>query len=284
MPPGWIRCVAVDTCQPQRQGIDQCHVQVRARHGDRCVRSDTVDPVARRQLAAPALLIPVATLKPASFRCLAGRLGNDPDQFTRRGDLQQIDLGQALRRTQEVRVAVDKARYHECAVEIDPLCSATRGRLNGLLAQRGDAVAADSQRGNVTGERVARPDRSVYKGRIERRILRLQPCGQECSAGCGAQEPAPVHFIQGLIPLWEAALPGLFFCPARRCERRVAGPHKRAATPPGGKIDPALWVESVTAPLIVTRRSFGITKPRSSRLDWRRNRFNRAASHSGNRP
>jgi hypothetical protein len=63
-------------------------------------------------------------------------------------------------------------------------------------------------------------------------------------------------------------------------------------TPLGGKIAPALWAAPEKAPLVVTnmdvgkgreqdavsfaRRSFGITKPHSSRLDWRFFRRNRA--------
>ncbi|MEW8543156.1 MAG: hypothetical protein AB2693_06445 [Candidatus Thiodiazotropha sp.] len=64
-------------------------------------------------------------------------------------------------------------------------------------------------------------------------------------------------------------------------------------TPLGGKIAPALrvaprrkcpWGVPEKAPLGVTRRSFGTTKPLSSRLDWRFFRRNRADRISVNRP
>ncbi|MCW4345205.1 MAG: hypothetical protein N0E48_17880 [Candidatus Thiodiazotropha endolucinida] len=60
--------------------------------------------------------------------------------------------------------------------------------------------------------------------------------------------------------------------------------HKRMITPLGGKIAPALRVAPEKAPLGVARRSFGITKPLSSRLDWRFFRHNRADWISVNRP
>jgi hypothetical protein len=41
-----------------------------------------------------------------------------------------------------------------------------------------------------------------------------------------------------------------------------------------GKIAPALRVEPENAPLGGARRLFGMTKPRSSRLDWRIFKFN----------
>jgi len=48
-------------------------------------------------------------------------------------------------------------------------------------------------------------------------------------------------------------------------------------TPLGGKMGPALRVEPEKAPYGVVRRSFGITKPLSSRLAWRFFRLNSAA-------
>ncbi|MCU7854077.1 MAG: hypothetical protein KZQ80_17920, partial [Candidatus Thiodiazotropha sp. (ex Monitilora ramsayi)] len=73
-------------------------------------------------------------------------------------------------------------------------------------------------------------------------------------------------------------------CPARQNERGVARLHERMITPLGAKTAPALWVEPEKAPLGVTRRSFGTTKPHSSRLDWRFFRRNRAHWISVNRP
>ncbi|MCW4343884.1 MAG: hypothetical protein N0E48_11080 [Candidatus Thiodiazotropha endolucinida] len=55
-------------------------------------------------------------------------------------------------------------------------------------------------------------------------------------------------------------------------------------TPLGGKIAPALRVAPEKAPLGVACRSFGVTKPLSSRLDWRFFRHNRADWISVNRP
>ncbi|MCW4344328.1 MAG: hypothetical protein N0E48_13410 [Candidatus Thiodiazotropha endolucinida] len=60
--------------------------------------------------------------------------------------------------------------------------------------------------------------------------------------------------------------------------------HERMTTPLGGKIAPALRVAPEKAPLGVARRSFGITKPLFSRLDWRFFRHNRANWISVNRP
>lgn len=40
-------------------------------------------------------------------------------------------------------------------------------------------------------------------------------------------------------------------------------------TPLGEKMALALWVEAEKTPLFVAHRSFRITKPLSSRLDWR---------------
>jgi hypothetical protein len=50
------------------------------------------------------------------------------------------------------------------------------------------------------------------------------------------------------------------------------------------KIAPALRVEPEKSPLCVARRSFGVTKHLSSRLDWRFFRLNRVDSISVNRP
>ncbi|MCW4344620.1 MAG: hypothetical protein N0E48_14880 [Candidatus Thiodiazotropha endolucinida] len=55
-------------------------------------------------------------------------------------------------------------------------------------------------------------------------------------------------------------------------------------TPLDGKIAPALRVAPEKAPLGVARRSFGITKLLSSRLDWCFFRRNRANWISVNRP
>jgi hypothetical protein len=51
----------------------------------------------------------------------------------------------------------------------------------------------------------------------------------------------------------------------------------------GGEIAPALRVEPEKSPLCVVRRSFGVTKHLSSRLDWRFFRLNRVDSISVNR-
>ena len=59
-----------------------------------------------------------------------------------------------------------------------------------------------------------------------------------------------------------------FFWLARRRESSVVTLHKRPTTQPGGKMAPARRVVPEKAPLSVARRSFGVTKPRSSRLDW----------------
>ncbi|MEW8544311.1 MAG: hypothetical protein AB2693_12325 [Candidatus Thiodiazotropha sp.] len=55
-------------------------------------------------------------------------------------------------------------------------------------------------------------------------------------------------------------------------------------TPLGVKTAPALRVAPEKAPLGVARRSFGITKLLSSRLDWLFFRHNRAHWISVNRP
>ncbi|MEW8543959.1 MAG: hypothetical protein AB2693_10530 [Candidatus Thiodiazotropha sp.] len=69
--------------------------------------------------------------------------------------------------------------------------------------------------------------------------------------------------------------------------------NERMITLLGGKTAPALRVVPENAPLGVARRSFGITKPHSSRpegsalgvrLDWRIFRHNRADWISVNRP
>ncbi|MEW8546139.1 MAG: hypothetical protein AB2693_21675 [Candidatus Thiodiazotropha sp.] len=52
----------------------------------------------------------------------------------------------------------------------------------------------------------------------------------------------------------------------------------------GAKTAPALRVGPEKAPLGVARRSFGVTKPLSSRLDWRFFRPNRPHPISVNRP
>ncbi|MCW4344569.1 MAG: hypothetical protein N0E48_14625 [Candidatus Thiodiazotropha endolucinida] len=73
-------------------------------------------------------------------------------------------------------------------------------------------------------------------------------------------------------------------CPARQNERSVVILHERMITPLGAKTAPALRVVPEKAPLGVARRSFGITKLLSSRLDWRFFRHNRAYWISVNRP
>ena len=89
---------------------------------------------------------------------------------------------------------------------------------------------------------------------------------------------------QGLLTLIESALLGLFFRPARQNERCVARLHERMITQLGGKIAPALRVEPEKSPLCVARRSFGVTKHLSLRLDWRFFSLNRVDSISVNRP
>lgn len=61
-------------------------------------------------------------------------------------------------------------------------------------------------------------------------------------------------------------------------------PHKRLITKLGAKLAPALRVVAKKAPLSVARRSFGVTKPLSSRLDWRLFSHNIGDSTSANRP
>ena len=60
-----------------------------------------------------------------------------------------------------------------------------------------------------------------------------------------------------------------FFHPTRRKECRLVISNKRLTTQWDGKRGPALRVASEKAPLGVTPPLFGITKPRSSCLDWR---------------
>ncbi|MCW4342543.1 MAG: hypothetical protein N0E48_04160 [Candidatus Thiodiazotropha endolucinida] len=60
--------------------------------------------------------------------------------------------------------------------------------------------------------------------------------------------------------------------------------NERMITLLGGITAPALRVVPENAPLGVARRSFGITKPHSSRLEWRIFRHNRADWISVNRP
>jgi multidrug efflux pump subunit AcrB len=81
-----------------------------------------------------------------------------------------------------------------------------------------------------------------------------------------------------------AAAGGHFFRPARQKERSVVILHKRRITPLGGKMAPALRVVAKKPPLVVIRRSFGMTKPRSSRLDWRLFSHNSGNRISVNRP
>ncbi|HBR96766.1 MAG TPA: hypothetical protein DD979_05245, partial [Gammaproteobacteria bacterium] len=66
----------------------------------------------------------------------------------------------------------------------------------------------------------------------------------------------------------------VFFLPARQQERSVVILHERWLTRLGGKIIAALRVAPKKAPLGVAPRSFGTTKRRSSRLDWRFFRHN----------
>ena len=75
-----------------------------------------------------------------------------------------------------------------------------------------------------------------------------------------------------------------FFWPARRQESSVVTLHKRLTTQPGGKMAPARRVVPEKAPLGVTRRSFGATKPRSSCLDWCFFRHNSGDSYGDDRP
>jgi hypothetical protein len=72
----------------------------------------------------------------------------------------------------------------------------------------------------------------------------------------------------GLLTLIQLSLLETIFPPARQKECRVVILHKRLITPLEGKMIPALRVVAKKLPLGVARRSFGMTKPRFSRLDW----------------
>ena len=75
-----------------------------------------------------------------------------------------------------------------------------------------------------------------------------------------------------------------FFRLARRKECGVVTLHERLTTQPDGKMAPARWVVPEKAPLGVTRRSFGATKPRSSCLDWFSFRHNSDDTYGDGRP
>jgi len=79
-------------------------------------------------------------------------------------------------------------------------------------------------------------------------------------------------------------LPGPCLYPARQNERGVVSLHERVITPLGKDRDPALRVAPEKAPDYVVRRSFGITKPLSSRLAWRFFRRNRTTLLIENAP
>ena len=76
----------------------------------------------------------------------------------------------------------------------------------------------------------------------------------------------------------------LLLSSARRKKRSVVILHKRLTTQLKATIVPALRVEPEKAPLGVARRSFGMTKPRSSRLDWRFFRLNRVEDETSTNP
>ncbi len=60
--------------------------------------------------------------------------------------------------------------------------------------------------------------------------------------------------------------------------------HERLRTQLGAKMAPALRVEAKKPPLVVARLSFGMTKQRSSRLNWRLFSHNIGNKNSVNRP
>ncbi len=76
----------------------------------------------------------------------------------------------------------------------------------------------------------------------------------------------------------------LIFSPYKAEKRSVGTLHMRLTTPLKATIIPALRVEPETAPLGVARRSFGMTKRHSSRLDWHCFRLNRGEYETSTDP
>ena len=138
-------------------------------HGvrDGRVGGDRIDPAAVRHLAAPAVLIPVAALKPGAPGQRLRRGGDARDELRGIGGVAQRGLRQHRRGLHEMDVRIDEAGGDERALQVDHAGALASAGAHRTGADRGDAVALHPDRVGAGVGPGAGPDPCVDICRVE---------------------------------------------------------------------------------------------------------------------
>ena len=116
-----VRGRARDAGGLQRGAVRERHVAVEPIDPDRMIRRHRIDPVARRQLAAPQAVVPVAAGDPRARGHGRGERLDPRDELLARARVAQLHGGEAESAVDEVHVRIDESRHDQPAAGIDDL-------------------------------------------------------------------------------------------------------------------------------------------------------------------
>lgn len=94
----------------QGGAVGEVHVPIEAVDPHRVVRRHPVDPVLRRQLAAPQGVVPVASRYPRAFRHLRGKRLDPADELVAGPGVAKLHGREAQAALEKMNVGVDESR------------------------------------------------------------------------------------------------------------------------------------------------------------------------------
>jgi hypothetical protein len=103
----------------QRRRVRQRHVAVQPVHEYGMVRRDGVDPLPARQLAAPVLVVPVATRNPRSGRHGTRERSDARDELLRRPRVPQLYGSETETAVDEMHVRIDEPGHDHAIGHVD---------------------------------------------------------------------------------------------------------------------------------------------------------------------
>ncbi len=155
------------------------------------VRRDGIDPLARRQLAAPTVRVPVSALEPLPLGQGRRRRSDPPYELLTRIGVPQRRPRQHERGTGEMRMAVVHPGNDERTLQIDNTCGLARARANLRRAQRGDTVPDRPDRVGAILRTAPGPGPGIHIGDVQRG--RCRACARCQESGSSAHELATVY-------------------------------------------------------------------------------------------
>jgi hypothetical protein len=192
-------------------------VAVEAADEDRMPRHEAVEERPRRLAAAgPVLVVPGAGADPRPERLRGGVGADAPREVLLARGRAQVGGEQLLAAALEVEVAVDEARHRQASFEVEANGpGAGEGEDLRVAAERGDALAADRERGGLRPRRVAGPDAAAVEDEGRRAVLRPSGAlraaagaergyGEREHDGAHAEVP-PVRRMRGGVMIWPLA-------------------------------------------------------------------------------